>query len=77
MSKYNSTPHKDIGVLPNKVKILVPGQVESDASIKYGGIDIVTNIDLLKKVRAENPTAYIIYKPHPDVLSGNRKGCVE
>jgi capsular polysaccharide export protein len=25
-------------------------------------------------VRAENPHAYIIYKPHPDVAAGNRKG---
>jgi capsular polysaccharide export protein len=32
------------------------------------------NLSLLQAVRAENPDAYIIYKPHPDVLSGNRRG---
>lgn len=54
--------------------ILVPGQVEDDASIKTGSPQIKTNLDLLKKVRELNPEAYIIYKPHPDVVSGNRNG---
>lgn len=54
--------------------ILVPGQVEDDASIKSGSPQIKKNLDLLKKVRELNPTAYIIYKPHPDVVSGNRVG---
>jgi capsular polysaccharide export protein len=74
LSKYNTTPHKAISLSVKKNKILVAGQVESDASIKYGGVDILTNIDLLRRVRTDNPNAYIIYKPHPDVLSGNRKG---
>ena len=52
--------------------ILVPGQVESDASIQYGCIDLFTNIALLKQVKASNPDAYIIYKPHPDEVSGLR-----
>ncbi|WP_158527240.1 capsular polysaccharide biosynthesis protein [Pelagibaculum spongiae] len=56
------------------LKILVPGQVEDDASIQYGCIDIKTNLDLLKQVRRDNPKAWIIYKPHPDVLAGNRLG---
>ena len=60
--------------------ILVPGQVEDDASIQFGcvhgeqGVD--TNLRLLMAVRARNPDAYIVYKPHPDVLSGNRVGQV-
>lgn len=54
--------------------ILVPGQVEDDASIKSGSPYIKKNLDLLKKVRELNPTAYIVYKPHPDVVSGNRIG---
>ena len=29
---------------------------------------------LLQAVRAAKPDAFIVYKPHPDVLSGNRKG---
>jgi capsular polysaccharide export protein len=50
--------------------ILVPGQVESDASLHYGAPKICTNLGLLKAVRNANPDAYIIYKPHPDVLAG-------
>jgi capsular polysaccharide export protein len=53
---------------PNRV-ILVPGQVESDASIAYGAQNERTNIGLLRAVRNENPAAYLLYKPHPDVLA--------
>jgi capsular polysaccharide export protein len=52
--------------------ILVPGQVESDASIRYGGSSIRSNMGLLQAVREANPSAYVIYKPHPDVLAGLR-----
>lgn len=60
-----------------KRALLVPGQVEDDASIHSGAPIIKRNIDLLKKVRAQNPDAYILYKPHPDVVSGNRIGKIE
>ena len=50
--------------------ILVPGQVENDASIRYGAPGIRTNMGLLRAVREANPDAYIVYKPHPDVLAG-------
>lgn len=52
--------------------ILVPGQVESDASLAYGAPQIRTNIDLLQAVRRANPSAHIVYKPHPDVQAGLR-----
>lgn len=52
--------------------ILVPGQVEVDASIRYGSPVIKTNLDLLKAVRAANPDAWVVYKPHPDVEAGLR-----
>ncbi|WGE31767.1 capsular polysaccharide biosynthesis protein [Actinobacillus genomosp. 2] len=58
----------------DKRTILVPGQVEDDASIRFGSPEIKKNLDLLRKVRELNPEAYIIYKPHPDVVSGNRQG---
>ncbi|MCF7530042.1 capsular polysaccharide biosynthesis protein [Neisseria lisongii] len=57
-----------------KKSLLVPGQVEDDASIRLGSPQIKRNLDLLKTVRANNPDAYILYKPHPDVVSGNRVG---
>jgi capsular polysaccharide export protein len=53
--------------------ILVAGQVESDASIRLGSSDIKTNLDLLERVRRENPDDFIIYKPHPDVAAGVRR----
>jgi capsular polysaccharide export protein len=49
--------------------ILVVGQVESDASIRMGCRKIRTNIGLLQAVRREHPAAYVIYKPHPDVVA--------
>ncbi|WP_223531068.1 capsular polysaccharide biosynthesis protein [Pseudomonas sp. GL-R-19] len=53
--------------------ILVPGQVESDASIRYGAHRIRRNLDLLKAVRARHPMAWLLYKPHPEVLAGTRE----
>jgi len=52
--------------------ILVPGQVESDASIAYGAPGIKSNLGLLQAVRAANPDAHVLYKPHPDVVAGMR-----
>ena len=54
--------------------ILVPGQVETDASIQRGCGEVRTNLALLRAVRNENPDAFIIYKPHPDVLLSGRAG---
>jgi capsular polysaccharide export protein len=52
--------------------LLVLGQVETDASILYGASAIRHNMGLLAQVRAENPSAWLIYKPHPDVRAGLR-----
>ena len=53
--------------------VLVPGQVESDASIQWGAADIRTNAELLRAVRAAEPDAWLVYKPHPDVVAGLRQ----
>ncbi|MNQ21798.1 Capsule polysaccharide biosynthesis protein [compost metagenome] len=53
--------------------ILVPGQVESDASIRYGAHRIRRNLDLLRAVRERHPQAWLLYKPHPEVVAGTRK----
>ena len=55
--------------------ILVPGQVEDDRSVMTGGGGL-SNLDLLKLVRQDASDAYILYKPHPDVLAGHRKGAI-
>lgn len=52
--------------------ILVPGQVESDASLAYGAPAERSNMGLLRAVRQANPEAYLVYKPHPDVVARMR-----
>ncbi len=76
ISKYNSFDTQSLQVPKDKKIILVPGQVEDDASIRYGAPGM-TNLKLLLQVREQAPEAYIIYKPHPDVLAGNRIGRID
>ena len=56
-------------------RILVTGQVEDDRSVLSGGANC-TNLELIAKARALEPDAWIVYKPHPDVEAGHRKGHV-
>ena len=75
LTKYNlSAPAPDLA--PANRTILVAGQVEDDASILFGAPEVKTNLDLLRKTRAENPGARILWKPHPDIEAGLRKGHV-
>lgn len=79
LSKYNignSAVFSKKDFTLDKRLILVPGQVEDDASVRLAGGKIQSNLDLLKNVRRLNPDACIIYKPHPDVEKLNRKGKV-
>ena len=75
LSKYN-IGGATLPDLPKGRRILVPGQVEDDASILLGAGQIRTNAVLLAEVRAANPDAVILYKPHPDVSAGLRVGTV-
>ncbi|MGX6565909.1 capsular polysaccharide export protein, LipB/KpsS family [Cupriavidus necator] len=78
VTKYNMGRRTPIWRAPvGKTVILVAGQVADDASIRFGTGAIGTAQALLEEVRARNPDSFIVYKPHPDVLSGNRKGLVE
>ncbi|MDH5537981.1 MAG: beta-3-deoxy-D-manno-oct-2-ulosonic acid transferase [Rhizobacter sp.] len=52
-----------------KKVVLVPGQVESDASLRLGAPGIRCNMTLLQAVRVAEPDAYIVYKTHPDVAA--------
>ncbi|MGB9648638.1 MAG: capsule biosynthesis protein [Stellaceae bacterium] len=75
ITKYNIGD----GALPiewpaGKRRVLVPGQVEDDLSVRLGGEGITGNLDLLARARAANPDAFILYKPHPDVEAGHREG---
>ena len=76
LTKYNF-PRIDALLPPEangKRIILVPGQVEDDASIQLGSPIVKTNAHLLKLVRKANPHAYICFKPHPDLSAKLRKG---
>lgn len=76
LSKYNLYQDIELNFPKDKKIVLVPGQVEDDASIRYGAKGM-SNLELLRQVRAIRPDAYIVYKPHPDVLVGNRIGQVQ
>lgn len=56
--------------------VLVPGQVEDDRAVLSAIGDPLTNLALLKAARAAEPDAYLIYKPHPDVEAGHRRGAI-
>ena len=74
LSKYNLGGAQPD--LPKGHRILVPGQVEDDASILLGAGEVCSNQALLERARADNPDAVILYKPHPDVEAGLRTGAV-
>ena len=75
LTKYNHEP-RGVAQWPSAGRrvVLVPGQVEDDASIRLGCTGVNTNAGLLQSARAACPEAFIVYKPHPDVASGNRRG---
>lgn len=72
ISKYNTGAANWQRPATDKKVILVAGQVETDASIARGAPGIKQNMALLQAVRQANPDAWLIYKPHPDVLAGAR-----
>lgn len=77
ITKYNLEPLMPV-CWPSQGRqvVLVPGQVEDDASIRFGcdSTGVCTNLGLLQAARTQFPGAFIVYKPHPDVVSGNRRG---
>ena len=65
----------------DRTRILVPGQVGNDASVKAAralgfsqGRSESCNMALLRAVRERNPDAFIVYKTHPDVVFNLRRG---
>lgn len=82
LTKYNTDPWPIAGrpdphwvsQVHGRRVLLVPGQVEDDASVRLGGGAVQSTAQLLAAVRASASTAFIVYRPHPDVMAGNRKG---
>jgi len=75
ISKYSSEV-PSVRSRPAKRTILVPGQVEDDLSVRRGGGEVRGNLDLLRRAREAEPEAHILFKPHPDVDAGHRRGHV-
>lgn len=78
LTKYNVGQVRPVAVdaKPGQRRILVPGQVEDDASLRYGSPQVRSNLALLQRVREAAPNAWIVYKPHPDVEAGKRRGAI-
>ena len=77
LSKYEAGPSAPLP-RPGGARrhVLVPGQVEDDRAVTSGGA-LRSNLELLRRARDEaGADAFVIYKPHPDVLAGHRKGAI-
>jgi capsular polysaccharide export protein len=72
ITKYNVGSGKWQRPVDARRVVLVVGQVESDDAVRYGAPDLCTNVELLRAVKAQCPNAYVVYKPHPDVIAGLR-----
>lgn len=82
ITKYNVESLDGLPPIPTGAEtdvILVPGQVQDDWAVRIGrpesfpeGENI--NALLLQRVRKANPSAFVIYKPHPDVEKMGRLG---
>jgi capsular polysaccharide export protein len=77
ISKYAAGPAPTAARRSAKHSILVPGQVEDDRAVLEGGMGLTSNLELLRRVRARAPGAHIVYKPHPDVEAGHRRGAID
>ncbi|PID60214.1 MAG: beta-3-deoxy-D-manno-oct-2-ulosonic acid transferase [Gammaproteobacteria bacterium] len=78
VSKYNLGNNVQKVEKPvDKLCVLVTGQVEDDESVKRGSQVVSSNTELLQTVRKARPDAWIVYRPHPDVQAGNRRGRVD
>lgn len=76
ISKYASGGRPFDRPVQGRRLVLVTGQVEDDLSVRLGGAGVEGNLDLIRRARAAEPDAYLIFKPHPDVDAGHRRGRV-
>lgn len=69
ISKYNYLEDIDVSTIygpKNRRRILVLGQVETDASLTFGSVQGHDVETLISTAIDENPSAQIIFKPHPE-----------
>lgn len=75
ITKYGAGEQQFRPPFSDKPSLLVVGQVEDDRAVT-AGMGPATNLELLRRVRSDNPGAFLLYKPHPDVEAGHRRGAV-
>ncbi len=82
ITKYNLAAATQLPALPqDRRKILVVGQVADDEAVRLGypdgaAPDRNVNAALLAAVRRRHPSAFVIFKPHPDVERLGRAGAL-
>jgi capsular polysaccharide export protein len=74
VTKYGPEAGRMPDLPPGRRAVLAIGQVDDDLSVRLGGAGVTSNLDFLARVRRAEPGAWIIYRPHPDVQAGHRKG---
>ncbi|MCP1468492.1 capsular polysaccharide export protein [Sphingobium sp. OAS761] len=74
VTKYGAGVGRAIDLPAGRRTVLAVGQVDDDMSVRLGGAGVDGNLDFLARVRRAEPDAFIIYRPHPDVQAGHRKG---
>lgn len=75
LTKYNLAGSRP-KLPPGRRIVLVLGQVDDDQSVLCGGAG-QTVAGMIAAVRQQEPDAYIVYKPHPDVVAGLRRGTLK
>ena len=74
VTKYGQDGGQMMNLPAGRRTVLAIGQVDDDESVRLGGAGLDGNLDFLTRVRRAEPDAWIIYRPHPDVQAGHRKG---
>jgi capsular polysaccharide export protein len=76
VTKYNLGGTADLALPKGRPIALVLGQVLDDRSVVLGGGGFSARA-IIEKIRTVHPNTFILYKPHPDVVAGLRKGEVD
>lgn len=74
VTKYGQDGGRAVALPAGRRSVLAVGQVDDDMSVRLGGAGVTGNLDFLERVRRAEPDAWIVYRPHPDVRAGHRRG---